>query len=56
MSVTTIRIRLEDSAAEAYRLAPIEKREWLPLLVNLPVQEFAKYSPQSLGPETTTRL
>ena len=48
MSVTTISIQLDDSAAEAYHLAPIEQREWLRLLVNLLVQEFAKYTPQSL--------
>ena len=48
MSVATISIPLEGKAAEAYRLAPLEKREWLEALVNLLVREFAKYSPQSL--------
>jgi hypothetical protein len=48
MGVTTISIPLEAQAAEAYRLAPLEKREWLEMLVNLLVREFVKYSPQSL--------
>ncbi|MEZ4729460.1 MAG: hypothetical protein R3E79_20205 [Caldilineaceae bacterium] len=48
MSVTTINIPLEGKAAEVYRLAPLEKREWLEMLVNLVVREFAKYSSQSL--------
>jgi len=47
MSIT-ISIPLEGQAAEAYQLAPVEKREWLALLVNLVVKEFANYSPQSL--------
>jgi hypothetical protein len=48
MSISTISIPLAGTAAEAYRLAPLEKREWLEMLVNLLVKEFAKYSPQSL--------
>ena len=48
MSVSTMSIQLEGKAAEAYRLAPLEKREWLEMLVNLLVREFAQYSPQSL--------
>lgn len=48
MSVTTISIPLDDKAAEAYRLTPFEKREWLEMLVSLLVQEFTTYSPQSL--------
>ena len=48
MGISTISIPLEGKAAEAYRLAPLEKREWLEILVNLVVSEFAKYSPQSL--------
>lgn len=48
MSVTTISIPLEGKAADVYRAAPLEKREWLEMLVNLIVGEFAKYSPQSL--------
>ena len=49
MSVATmISIPLEAQAAEVYSLAPLEKREWLEMLVNLLVREFARYSPQSL--------
>lgn len=48
MSVTTMSIPLEGKAAEVYRLVPLEKREWLEMLVNLVVREFAQYSPQSL--------
>ena len=48
MSVTTISIQLDERAAEAYRDVPIERREWLRILINLLVQEFGKYSPQSL--------
>lgn len=48
MSATTISIELDEQAAAAYRHAPIEQREWLRMLVNLLVQEFAKFSPQSL--------
>lgn len=48
MGINTISIPLEGKAAEAYRLAPLEKREWLAMLVNLVVSEFANYSPQSL--------
>ncbi len=48
MSVTTMSIPLEGKAAEAYQLVPLEKREWLEMLVNLVVREFAQYSPQSL--------
>jgi len=48
MGMHTISIQLNDTAAEAYRLAPVEKREWLQMLVNLLLQEFARYSPGSL--------
>lgn len=48
MAITTVNIALNDKAAEAYRSAPLEKREWLEMLINLLVSEFAKYSPQSL--------
>ncbi len=48
MSVASMSIQLEGKAAEAYRLATLEKREWLELLVNSLVREFAQYSPQSL--------
>jgi hypothetical protein len=45
---TTVSIPLDGQAAEAYQLVPLEKREWLELLVNLLVREFAHYSVQSL--------
>jgi len=48
MSITTISIPLDELAAEAYAHAPTERREWLHMLINLLVQEFANYSPQSL--------
>lgn len=48
MAITTVNISLNDKGAEAYRSAPLEKREWLEMLINLLVSEFAKYSPQSL--------
>ena len=48
MGITTISIPLEGQAAEIYRLASLEKREWLEMLVNLLVSECAQHSPQSL--------
>ncbi len=48
MAITTVNISLNAKGAEAYRSAPLEKREWLEMLINLLVSEFAKYSPQSL--------
>ena len=48
MSVTTISIQLDEPAAAVYRHAPVERREWLRMLINSLVQGYAHYSPQSL--------
>jgi len=48
MNVPTINILLEGQAAEIYRHVSVEQQESLRRLINLVVQEFVKYSPQSL--------
>jgi len=48
MSVSTVSIPLEGQAAALYRQVWSEQQERMRRLVNLVVQEFVRYSPQSL--------
>ena len=48
MTIATIRIQVDDTAAQAFEAAPVEKREQLRHLIGYLIAHFAQSTPASL--------